>query len=151
MLDGVHGNLTWPWREQDVANSIATSGKTLPVNRLRRPGEIKFATWVANGQLPCGDAGKAAVTVQGAGKVRKTNKNAASAGAGRRYSLKAAAGRRCLEKCSGDEAEARRSHGAGLAGHCVGKALALKGGGQVHFAAGEEAGKKLHVKLHSVA
>ena len=52
---------------------------------------------------------------------------------------------------SGDEAEARGSHGAGLAGHGVGKALALKRGRQVHFTAGEEAGKKLHDHLHSVA
>jgi hypothetical protein len=50
MLYGVQRNLTQPWREQDVANSIATSGKTIPVNRLRRPDKIKFATWVANGQ-----------------------------------------------------------------------------------------------------
>jgi hypothetical protein len=26
------------------------------VNRLRRLSKIKFATWVANGQLACGDA-----------------------------------------------------------------------------------------------
>ena len=52
---------------------------------------------------------------------------------------------------SGDEAEARCIHGAGLAGHGVGKALALKSGRQVHFAAGKEAGKKLHHHLLSVA
>lgn len=27
----------------------------MPVNRLRRLSENKFATWVANGQLLCGD------------------------------------------------------------------------------------------------
>jgi hypothetical protein len=84
-------------------------------------------------------------------KCAKTNKNAALAGARRRCSFKAAAGWRCLEKWSGDETEARRSHGAGLAGHGVGKALTLESGGQVHFAAGEEACKKLHHYLHSVA
>ncbi|MGX9145108.1 hypothetical protein [Mesorhizobium sp. 128a] len=52
---------------------------------------------------------------------------------------------------SGDEAEAHRIHGAGLAGHGVGKALALESGRQVHFAAGKEAGKKLHHHLLSVA
>ena len=52
---------------------------------------------------------------------------------------------------SGDEAETRGSHGAGLAGHGVGKGLALESGSQVHFAAGEEAGKKLHDHLQSVA
>ncbi|WP_167335219.1 hypothetical protein [Mesorhizobium erdmanii] len=83
--------------------------------------------------------------------TRRQNKNAALAGAGRRYSFKAAAGRRCLEKWSGDEAKARRSHRAGLAGHGVGKTLTLESGGQVHFAAGKEAGKKLHDHLQSVA
>ena len=73
------------------------------------------------------------------------------AGARRRYSLKAAAGKRCLGESSGDEAEARRSHRAGLAGHGVGEALTLESGGQVHFAAGKEAGKKLHHHLLSVA
>lgn len=52
---------------------------------------------------------------------------------------------------SGDEAEARRSHGAGLARHGLGEALTLESRGQVHFAAGEEAGKKLHDHLQSVA
>ncbi|MER8826932.1 hypothetical protein NKH73_13015 [Mesorhizobium sp. M0938] len=50
-----------------------------------------------------------------------------------------------------DETQARRIHGTGLAGHGVGKALALERSGQVHFATGEEAGKKLHNHLHSVA
>ena len=54
-------------------------------------------------------------------------------------------------KMSGDEAEARRSHRASLARHGVGKALTLESGGQVHFAAGKEAGKKLHDHLQSVA
>ncbi|WP_206517414.1 hypothetical protein [Mesorhizobium sp. M7A.F.Ca.CA.004.12.1.1] len=58
MLYGVQGNLTQPWREQDVANSIATSGKTMSVNRLRRYDEIKFATWVANGQSACSEPWK---------------------------------------------------------------------------------------------
>lgn len=66
--------------------------------------------------------------------------------------LEAAAGSAALEVgISGDEAEARRIHGAGLARHGLGKALALESGRQVHLAAGEEAGKKLHVHLHSVA
>jgi hypothetical protein len=52
---------------------------------------------------------------------------------------------------SGDEAEAGGIHGAGLAGHGVGKALTFEGSRQVHFAAGEEAGKKLHDHLQSVA
>ena len=52
---------------------------------------------------------------------------------------------------SGDEAEAGGVHGAGLARHGVGKTLTLESGGQVHFAAGEEAGKKLHDHLQSVA
>jgi len=83
--------------------------------------------------------------------VQRQNKNAAVAGARRRYSLEAAAGTRCPGKWSGDEAEARRSHRTSLSGHGVGKALTLEGGRQVHFAAGEEAGKKLHDHLHSVA
>ncbi|WP_181175781.1 hypothetical protein [Mesorhizobium sp. B2-3-4] len=58
---------------------------------------------------------------------------------------------RCLKKSSGDEAEARGSHGAGLARHGLGKALTLESRGQVHLAAGEEAGKKLHGHLQSVA
>jgi hypothetical protein len=52
---------------------------------------------------------------------------------------------------SGDEAEARSGHGAGLAGHGFGKALALERGRQVHFTAKKKAGKKLHHHLHSVA
>jgi hypothetical protein len=84
-------------------------------------------------------------------KVQSRNKNAALAGAGRRYSLKQRQGGAAWEKSSGDEAEARRSHGASLAGHGVGKALTLESGRQVHFAAGEEAGKKLHDHLQSVA
>ena len=52
---------------------------------------------------------------------------------------------------SGNEAEAGGIHGAGLAGHGVGKTLTLESGRQVHFAAGEEAGKKLHHYLHSFA
>ncbi|WP_292500239.1 hypothetical protein [Mesorhizobium sp.] len=52
---------------------------------------------------------------------------------------------------SGDETKTRGGHGAGLAGHGVGKALALERGRQVHFTASEKAGKKLHVHLHSVA
>jgi hypothetical protein len=51
---------------------------------------------------------------------------------------------RCPQDNSGNEAETSRRHRAGLAGHGVGKALTLKSGGEVHFAAGEEAGKKLH-------
>ena len=65
--------------------------------------------------------------------------------------LKQRQGDAAWEKSSGDEAEARRSHRAGLAGQGVGEALTLESGGQVHFAAGEEAGKKLHDHLHSVA
>jgi hypothetical protein len=65
--------------------------------------------------------------------------------------LKQRQGGAAPEKWSGDEAEARRSHRTGLAGHGVGKALTLESGGQVHFAAGEEAGKKLHDHLLSVA
>jgi hypothetical protein len=70
---------------------------------------------------------------------------------------KAAAKRQCAPKrkpcalTSGDEAEPRGSHGAGLAGHGLGQALALESGRQVHFTAGKKAGKKLHVHLHSVA
>jgi hypothetical protein len=52
---------------------------------------------------------------------------------------------------SGDEAKTRGGHGACLARHRVGKALALERGRQVHFTAGEKAGKKLHDHLHSVA
>ncbi|WP_181183013.1 hypothetical protein [Mesorhizobium sp. B3-2-1] len=54
-------------------------------------------------------------------------------------------------RSSGDEAETRGSHGAGLARHGLGKALTLESRGQVHFAACEEAGKKLHDHLQSVA
>ncbi|MEW6633769.1 MAG: hypothetical protein AB1440_23095 [Pseudomonadota bacterium] len=49
---------------------------------------------------------------------------------------------------SGDKAKAGGGHGAGLAGHGLGKALTLQSGGQVHFAAGEKAGKQLHRHLH---
>ncbi|MDG4851762.1 MULTISPECIES: hypothetical protein [unclassified Mesorhizobium] len=52
---------------------------------------------------------------------------------------------------SGNEAEASGSHGAGLAGHGLGKTLTLKSGRQVHFATGEQAGKELHHHLHLVA
>ena len=41
---------------------------------------------------------------------------------------------------SGDEAEARGGHGAGLARHGVGKALALERGRQAHFTASKKAG-----------
>ncbi|WP_197031498.1 hypothetical protein [Mesorhizobium ciceri] len=121
----------------------------MSVNRLRRYDKIKFATWVANGQSACSAPWKWHQLFKG----RVTygcaqNKNAALAGARRRYSFKAAAGMRCRLKSSGDEAEARRIHGAGLAGHGVGKTLTLKSGGQVHFAAGKEACKKLHNHLH---
>jgi hypothetical protein len=81
------------------------------------------------------------------------NENAASANrSGAVINFEVAAGDAAREvSISGDEAEARGCHGAGLAGHGVGKALALESGGQVHFAAGEEACKKLHDHLHSVA
>jgi hypothetical protein len=52
---------------------------------------------------------------------------------------------------SGHEAETGGGDRAGLAGHGAGKALALESGGQVGFAAGEEAAEELHVYLHSVA
>ncbi|WP_168247326.1 MULTISPECIES: hypothetical protein [unclassified Mesorhizobium] len=52
---------------------------------------------------------------------------------------------------SSDEAEASGSHGAGLAGHGLGETLTLESGRQVHFAAGEQAGKELHHHLHLVA
>ncbi|MDX8521880.1 hypothetical protein [Mesorhizobium dulcispinae] len=52
---------------------------------------------------------------------------------------------------SGNEAEASGGHGAGLTGHGLGKALTLESGRQVHFAAGEKAGKQLHHHLHLVA
>ncbi|MDX8492861.1 hypothetical protein RFN29_14880 [Mesorhizobium sp. VK22B] len=52
---------------------------------------------------------------------------------------------------SGNEAEASGGHGAGLAGHGLGKTLTLESGRQVHFAAGEQAGKELHHHLHLVA
>ncbi|TPM96144.1 hypothetical protein FJ977_16005 [Mesorhizobium sp. B2-1-3A] len=41
------------------------------VNRLRRLGKIKFATWVANGQLLFAMPRGAASTVQTTGKMRK--------------------------------------------------------------------------------
>jgi hypothetical protein len=54
MIYDVHrGTLTLPWREQDVAISIATSGKTFPVNRLGGNERTLFATRVANGQSIC--------------------------------------------------------------------------------------------------
>ncbi|UVC18769.1 hypothetical protein [Mesorhizobium onobrychidis] len=66
--------------------------------------------------------------------------------------FEAAAGSAACELVrSGDEAEARGGHGAGLARHSVGKALALERGGQVHFTASEKASKKLHCHLHLVA
>ncbi|CCV07563.1 hypothetical protein MESS2_600019 [Mesorhizobium metallidurans STM 2683] len=81
------------------------------------------------------------------------NENAASVGPKRRGDqIRSSSTSAAYELVkSGDEAEARRIHGTGLAGHGVGKALALERGGQVHFTAGEEAGKKLHCHLHSVA
>jgi hypothetical protein len=81
------------------------------------------------------------------------NDNAASANrSGAVINFEAAAGSAACELAgSGDEAEARGGHGAGLAGHGVGKALALESGRQVHLAAGKEAGKKLHHHLHLVA
>ncbi|MCF6112857.1 hypothetical protein [Mesorhizobium muleiense] len=63
----------------------------------------------------------------------------------------AAASAACELGRSGDEAEARGGHGAGLARHCVGKALALERGRQAHFTASKKAGKKLHHHLHTVA
>ncbi|CCV14517.1 hypothetical protein [Mesorhizobium sp. STM 4661] len=81
------------------------------------------------------------------------NENAASAKPKRRWNQLRSDGRerRLGVAISGDEAEARGSHGAGLAGHGIGKALALERGRQVHFTASEKAGKKLHDHLHSVA
>jgi hypothetical protein len=56
MIYDVHRvTLTLQWREQDVAISIATSGKTFPVNRLGGNAETLFATSVANGQSLCDD------------------------------------------------------------------------------------------------
>jgi hypothetical protein len=56
MIYDVHRvTLTLQWREQDVAISIATSGKTFPVNWLSGNGKTLFATWVANGQSPGDD------------------------------------------------------------------------------------------------
>ncbi|WP_167391499.1 hypothetical protein [Mesorhizobium temperatum] len=80
-------------------------------------------------------------------------KRAASANrSGAVINFEAAAGSAACELVrSGDEAEAGGGHGAGLARHGVGKALALERGRQVHFTAGKKAGKKLHDHLHSVA
>jgi hypothetical protein len=125
----------------------------MSVNRLRRQVTIKFATWVANGQSACNEPWKRRPAVQGPCKHATCGRTKTPPWLepGGVTVLKAAAGKRCLEKSSGDEAEARRSHRAGLAGHGVGEALTLESCGQVHFAAGEEAGKKLHDHLHSVA
>ncbi len=46
---------------------------------------------------------------------------------------------------SGDKAQARGCHGGGLARHRLGEALTLESGGQVHLAAGEEAGQNFIV------
>ncbi|CDX51892.1 hypothetical protein MPL1032_140141 [Mesorhizobium plurifarium] len=57
------------------------------------------------------------------------------------------AGRRWNAACgivSCDKAETGSGHGAGLARHGLGEALTLQSGRQVHFAAGEQAGKELH-------
>ncbi|MER9299138.1 hypothetical protein NKI38_21965 [Mesorhizobium sp. M0621] len=120
----------------------------MSVNRLRRPDKIKFATWVANGQLMCGNAPGHSTNWSRDGQSAQRQQK-------RRLDWSEAAlqfqssGRDALPlKSSGDEAEARRIHGAGLAGHGVGETLTLESGGQVHFAAGEEACKKLHNHLH---
>jgi hypothetical protein len=56
MIYDVHRvTLTLQWREQDVAISIATAGKTFPVNWLGGERQTLFATWVANGQSLCVD------------------------------------------------------------------------------------------------
>ncbi|WP_198032679.1 hypothetical protein [Mesorhizobium sp. WSM2561] len=81
-------------------------------------------------------------------------KHAASAnrsGAVINFEAAAAASAACELGRSGDEAEACGGHGAGLARHGVGKALALERGRQAHFTASKKAGKKLHHHLHSVA
>ena len=134
------------------------------VNRLSRLDKIKFATWVANGQSLCGDAQKGynrQVVLRPGKAIRKQKRRLGKPK--RRQSIpRSRQGCAALEVgcgstrphsflISGDETEARGSHGAGLAGHGVGKALALKRGRQVHFAAGEEACKKLHDHLQSVA
>jgi len=84
------------------------------------------------------------MTPQGRRRLGKTR-------AALRPTSKRRQGSAARKSLSGDETEARRSHGAGLAGHGLGKALALERGRQVHFATGEKAGKKLHHHLHSVA
>jgi hypothetical protein len=78
-------------------------------------------------------------------KWQYPNENAASAS---RAAFNSAYQRRIV---SGNKAETGSSHGAGLAGHGLGEALTLQGGRQVHFAAGEQAGKELHHHLHLVA
>ena len=91
-----------------------------------------------------------APTVQGTGNVRPARKAKTPPWLepGGVTVLKQRQGCAAPKKSSGDEAEARRIHGAGLAGHGVGEALTLESGGQVHFAAGKEACKKLHNHLH---
>src|SRR6185312_8274716 len=76
-------------------------------------------------------------------------KNTASAGSRRR--IVPGASNALRGSVSGDETEAGSSHGTGLARHRPGKALALKRGRQVHFAAGKKTAKELHRNLHKAA
>ena len=125
----------------------------MSVNRLRAQDTIKFATWVANGQSGVQRGLHATPNCSGTGRSRLAAKTKTPPWEepGGVAVLKQRQGNAACKKSSGDEAEARRSHRAGLAGQGVGKAVTLESGGQVHFAAGEEAGKKLHDDLHSVS
>ncbi|WP_167514619.1 hypothetical protein [Mesorhizobium intechi] len=124
----------------------------MAVNRLRCLSETKFATWVANGQSVCGNAQANGINCsRDRQNVQRHNKTPPWSEPGGVTVLKQQRQGGAAWKWSSDKTEARRSHRPGLAGHGFGKALALESGGQVHFAAGKEAGKKLHHHLLSVA
>ncbi|CDX59108.1 hypothetical protein MPL3365_30468 [Mesorhizobium plurifarium] len=92
--------------------------------------KIKFATWVANGQSlqPQGASRRGQVATP----IRKRRLGKPG---GVEFNVRIV---------SGDKAETGGGHGAGLARHGLSEALTLQSGRQVHFAAGEQAGKELH-------
>ncbi|CDX12624.1 hypothetical protein MPLB_1210005 [Mesorhizobium sp. ORS 3324] len=112
--------------------------------------KTKFATRVANGQSPMARARRLPPQIPNQGAVKTKTPPRRSRGgvefhSRRRHQLPSATA------VSGNEAEASSGHGASLAWHGLGKTLTLEGGRQIHFAAGEKAGKQLHCHLHQVA
>lgn len=149
MTDGVQAGLALrQCRGQDVAISKGTSGKAFDVNRLEGHNQAFICDMVAirpSFHVPAKRRSRAGGTQSAKEKSRPALRRAASSL--QRWRLPSV----CWIRWLRHEAKASRGDGSSLARHAAGELLALQSGGQVHLAAGEKAGEKLHHNLQSVA